>query len=92
MSRYTGSSAHFKRLRAATATPNGTLVSRKHIIVTSAGRAEVLDEGQRWIPGTPLSKDRQANALLALARNAETYERYVEAERERALRDRRRAA
>jgi hypothetical protein len=81
-----------KPLRAAHATQRGTLLTRKHVIITSAGRAEVLDDGQRWIPGEAQPKDRGPNPLLALCRNAEAHERHVEEERDRSLRDRRRAA
>lgn len=84
MQGYYRTPTHFK-LRAAHGTPTGVLETRKYIVVTAAGRAEVLDDGQRWIPGTPLQEGRKANALLALARNAEAAELH---EREQALKAR----
>lgn len=52
----------------------------------------VEGNGYRWSPGTSLPRDRQPNALLALARNAEAHERHSNEEREGRRRERRRAA
>jgi|SRR2546423_1883111 len=71
------------RLRAACTTMRGTLLTRKHIIITGADRAEVVDTRERWIPGEPLPKDRGPKALLALCRNAEAYEHHAEEMRRR---------
>lgn len=61
--------------------------------VTAGGETfAVEDEGNRWTPGTPVPRDRQPDALLALARNAEAHERHLNEEREGTRRERRRAA
>lgn len=66
---------------------------RTYSVCTSAGTFDVEDDGRRrWAPGTPVPRDRQPNALLALARNAEAYERHVEEERNPRRQQRRRAA
>ena len=75
-----------KTLRSAGASPRSTLLTRKHII-TSAGRAEVFDDGRRWLLNEK-PRDAQPNPLLALCRNAEEAESQ---ERERAQNVRRAA-
>lgn len=53
----------------------------------------VEGNGYRWTPGTPVPRDRQPDALLALARNAEAHEeRHLKEEREGTRREGRRAA
>jgi hypothetical protein len=66
---------------------------RAHSVRTGAGTFTVEDDGRpRWTPGTPIPRDRQPDALLALARNAEAHERHLQEEGRRGRREGRRAA
>jgi hypothetical protein len=57
---------------------------------TGAGVRTAENDGRRWAPAEPLPQGLQANAALALCRNAEARARVVEAPRT-AWRDRRAA-
>lgn len=67
--------------------------AKTYLVKVGGETLTVEDDGRRrWTPDTPIPRDAQPNALLALARNAEAHERHVEEERGRGRREGRRAA